>query len=274
MCKQIKYAIPEDMIAAIEFTQGTGLLPRDVLMAAAFGTLVTGYLTDGRVLYGARVMADEIQPLLDSITDIPGSMLFRGPTGWIGIPPGAATEVLVCNGAIIPPGWTDPAIGTLKGAALTEPAQTAQGTYPARCKGTYLTPLWDMAFRSLAWAGAQDATATYAIAVYELSGDTISAIVADFTGLTWPTSSDQWAGIVLPAPVPLTQGQPYCIALRATNKAPTYAIALDYGADALLGAPLTGTATLGEIDSAAPAIGDTFTTFASLHQAFRLGFTW
>jgi hypothetical protein len=274
VCKQIKYAIPEDMIAAIEFTQGTGLLPRDVLMAAAFGTLITGYLKDGRVLYGARVMADEIQPLLDGITSIPGSMLFRGPTGWIGVPPGNPGDVLTYQGSAQPPAWTDPTFGTFTGAATSSAIASATDTSGYACKGNFFLPIFDISLVGFTWAGDADATADYWLTVYAMSGNTIAGIASDQGPFSLPTTTQAWFAFGGLIPTPLVAGTEYVIAVRVSNKGDSYGLTMDYHLDAMYGEPNGDTGKLATLAKATPAPGDTFNVHSPQHWAQQHIWRW
>lgn len=51
---------------------------------------------------------DQLQAIMDTIGDTPGSILVRGPDRWIALPPGNLGDVLVVGDGGVPE-WRDPA---------------------------------------------------------------------------------------------------------------------------------------------------------------------
>lgn len=80
-----KIPMGEELQEAIRMTQATPFVPRDVITKAVYGVLYQWTDTDGVSWQGVRQMAQDASPVLDSITDIPGSLLQRGATSWVGI---------------------------------------------------------------------------------------------------------------------------------------------------------------------------------------------
>lgn len=78
---------------------------RDLLMSAAYGKLVSAIDVNGLVWKGLRTMPDPIDELLDAITDIPGSVLFRGADEWLGLAPGLAGQFLQLGLDGVTPQW-------------------------------------------------------------------------------------------------------------------------------------------------------------------------
>lgn len=103
--KLMKTATPQEYEQAIEDCANTGFLPRDLLMKAIYGLLVEAITTDGVLWQGARLVPDNIQNLLDSITDQQGSILVRFSASWQGLDPGSANEVLTINAITGMPEW-------------------------------------------------------------------------------------------------------------------------------------------------------------------------
>lgn len=85
--RAIKQAPPEEMIAAEAATANTPYLMRDFLFKAATGTLIEFTDTNGRLWMSTRVAIQNIQPMLDSISAVPGAMLIRGAGYWTAIIP-------------------------------------------------------------------------------------------------------------------------------------------------------------------------------------------
>jgi len=99
----IKSPVDKDMIAAVRLQDGTTLLWRDILMMCAQGTLWTLRTPDGNLWLGARQLSQTIQNLLDSVSDVPGTILGRTGTGWQALLPGKAGYVLTSQGENSPP---------------------------------------------------------------------------------------------------------------------------------------------------------------------------
>jgi len=59
---------------------------------------------DGKLTSNPTIAA-EVQPILDQITDVHGSILFRGAAGWQALGPGPAGRFLRTNGAGADPTW-------------------------------------------------------------------------------------------------------------------------------------------------------------------------
>lgn len=99
---------------AIELAKGTDLVPRDYLMRASYGTYYDVYLEDGTKAESYRVVAPNAQLILDQVTAVPGSILYRAAIGWIGLPPGNNSFVLTMKNGV--PLWL-PATATGGGVA-------------------------------------------------------------------------------------------------------------------------------------------------------------
>lgn len=70
------------------------LVWRDILMRASYGLLIAIVLEDGTPLVPWRIINPNPQFILDLVTDTIGSMLYRAPIGWVGVPPGSDGDVL------------------------------------------------------------------------------------------------------------------------------------------------------------------------------------
>ena len=97
-CRASIVAIDYDRIAAEAGSIGTPWLPRDILIAAMYGTLIEIRTKSGQRIVGARTVAADIQALLDQITPQLGAILVRGQDAWIGLGTGLAKQVLTSNG--------------------------------------------------------------------------------------------------------------------------------------------------------------------------------
>lgn len=109
--QNIKNVAPEVQQFAREASAGTAWTWRDLLMAWQYGHNIEVTGPDGRVYIGLRDMAIEAQTVLDSIIDSVGAVLVRTPTGWKGLIPGPAGEVLTSTGPGAPPNYAPVSAG-------------------------------------------------------------------------------------------------------------------------------------------------------------------
>lgn len=103
-----KYVPAEDQIRARELTEGTPLMPRDILIAAMAGRLVENFYIDGQ-RYVSMSLINDLTELLDLLGSEPGTVLYRGENAWAALSPGVAGQVLTSNGPGLPPTWEDAA---------------------------------------------------------------------------------------------------------------------------------------------------------------------
>lgn len=101
----IKNPAPEDYNAAITLAKGTLKYPRDVMAMAAYGTLIVAHMADGTTKWGERELATNVQAMLDSISSVAGSMLYRSPDQWIALPAGNAGDVVTTDKTTLLPAW-------------------------------------------------------------------------------------------------------------------------------------------------------------------------
>lgn len=83
-------------------SKGTQFLPRDLLIKNFYGRLFHFFLTNGERLY-PMVARNDISQLLDVLGFQPGTILFRGPEYWQGLPPGNDGQALVLQDGL--PVW-------------------------------------------------------------------------------------------------------------------------------------------------------------------------
>lgn len=108
----IKSVEPGEREAALEWSANTPYLERDLLMKAATGTLIQFTDEEGRFWMSTRIAIQAIQPMLDSISNTPGSMLVRNGNFWDFVPPPASRKVLLYNTTSHLPEWNDPIVLT------------------------------------------------------------------------------------------------------------------------------------------------------------------
>lgn len=94
---------PIALQTAMELADGSDNVPRDLIMMASYGTLYEIRRENGQLAEVYRVVAPNAQLILDQVTDVPGSILYRAQIGWIGLPPGNNSFVLTMSGNV--PMW-------------------------------------------------------------------------------------------------------------------------------------------------------------------------
>jgi hypothetical protein len=79
---------------AKNMAKGTPWVYRDILIMASYGFLYEIQMPDGSILMPYRSQNPNVQYLLDQITSVHGSILYRADIGWVGLPPGTNSYVL------------------------------------------------------------------------------------------------------------------------------------------------------------------------------------
>lgn len=112
-------SMPSNLIEmAMEMTAHATWTWKDWLMSIQYGRGLEVHFEDGTVWKGARVLADEIQQLLDTISTTPGAILMRGPTEWGVLIPSDAQDVITSNGPSALPDYLPPTGGGGGGGEL------------------------------------------------------------------------------------------------------------------------------------------------------------
>jgi hypothetical protein len=103
---------------AQEIAGNSGFTWKDVMIANFYGTSSEFVDENGVHWYGRRILAKEIQTLLDSISSTEGSVLVRTANGWAALYGGGDGKVLTINPTNHLPDWImpDPGIGSGAGA--------------------------------------------------------------------------------------------------------------------------------------------------------------
>lgn len=118
-----KWVHPYEYETARRMAIGTQLVPRDLLMRAIMGLAYEVTTPEVGTWPAARHMSTNVQYILDLVTDVVGSLLWRSPVGWIAIPPGNAGQVLTFVAGS--PEWADPSGGGGGGTVVNMPPDTA-----------------------------------------------------------------------------------------------------------------------------------------------------
>lgn len=99
-----------ELQTAKDLAGSSGYTWKDMLLSSFFGTAIEFTTSDGVLWQGRRILAAEIQPLLDSISSTPGSILVRTANGWAALYIGDPNKVLTVDPSNNLPNWL-PAAG-------------------------------------------------------------------------------------------------------------------------------------------------------------------
>lgn len=158
MVQAVKDSRPEDIIGAMEIARGTAYTWRDVLSA----------LVNGNFVQVPGVQMITTQAALDAITEAVGAILYRSPTGWIGLEPGDDFQVLQLVDGV--PKWADEAapvggITQLHGDASAGPGTGDQAIVLADTSvspGSYTLARLTVSAKGLVTLAEDDPNLTYA----------------------------------------------------------------------------------------------------------------
>lgn len=101
---------PFDQAFAEAWAPNSRYVPRDFLTQAALGLLFEFTGPVGEQFKSIIAMGGNPQATLDLISNVPGSLLWRSPNGWVAIPPGLPGQSLMLD-VVLGPVWR-PAPGT------------------------------------------------------------------------------------------------------------------------------------------------------------------
>lgn len=130
----VTLAFPWEYQTAKDLAGRSGYTWKDQLIANFFGNSLEFTDTNGVLWQSRRIMAAEIQQLLDSISSTPGSILVRTDGGWAALYPGTAEYVLTMRGDTGLPDWIAPSGGS--GGADLAPASIIQSAVAVVASGT------------------------------------------------------------------------------------------------------------------------------------------
>jgi hypothetical protein len=220
----IKKASGLDVKSAYAQTKHVHFRPHDYLAMAAFGTLNAGRTTDGQLWIGGRVAQKDIETLLDSISNVPGSVLVRTTDAWEALLPGVSAEVLTIDGLTGQPAWLPSSGGGGGASSFITTCRPIDGN---NYSGNYIdyAPLWLPAGFTVstvgAFASADQAATHWVIGLYRMSGGSPTALLSQSavqTGLV----ADTLVEAPLAAPYTAATAAPYALAFWRDNTASLY----------------------------------------------------
>jgi len=160
--------IPWEHIEAENQSIGSMWNRRELLVKAAFGNFVEITLPDGQRFASFTVMAQEVQALLDTISDQVGVMLYRAADAWIALTPGADGDVLTARGVGSLPVW-DSVPAPEAAAQWSVNGGTSNSTASNSSRGTAIFPAFDIEVTHALWMGNKQAGFTYKLTVCDMS---------------------------------------------------------------------------------------------------------
>lgn len=118
-----------DLVTLQNMAFGTTYTWRDLMIRAIYGRLYNLRYLDGTKIEAYRDVNPNPQFILDLVTDVPGSLLYRGEQGWFGLDPGPNGTVLTMDPVSRDPQWMAPATGGGNGrSAAFTPSLGPQST--------------------------------------------------------------------------------------------------------------------------------------------------
>lgn len=117
--------------------KGTLYLPRDILAKLIYGTLMRFEMIDGTYKIGVRMVANDIQKMLDGISQDVGAVLVRTKDGWAAIEPGTANQVLAIDAASNLPLWRNETSSAPEAQAALDQISSVEGSMLYRSDGAW-----------------------------------------------------------------------------------------------------------------------------------------
>lgn len=258
---QTKLIDPKQRAAAYLATDGTPWTWRDVATMLMMGTFLEITLPDGTVLESAQLTQANPQYVLDLVTDLEGSILYRADIGWVGLGRAQDGRVLtLINGF---PSWQEVSAGTIGGKQWSIPTYSTSSTTLFATKAAILQPVVDMQVTDLFFDAVLVAGASYSARLYTLSTNTISAILADKVAVTGAAGGRTALPVTLDAPVTLPAGGKYAVALSRTDATDTTSCGLNVATTDPSGVPQLPQSSGLVWAKKSPAVGDAGSSVAT-----------
>lgn len=167
---------------AVNLAKGTNFVPRDILMMTQMGTFYEIVDETGKVWRGWRFVVDNVQDVLEQLTNLPGALIMRGVDFWEYIEVGNNGDVLTIVDGV--PAYAPATGGGGGGTTITE--YGGQDILPAITQSFSSGFLRVLAVRLIngtviqsfkLYAGAAAATAKIVPVIYAFSGQNPGALI-------------------------------------------------------------------------------------------------
>lgn len=214
-----KYLISQQQVLAREASEGTPLLPRDLLTAAMYGRLWAIDIVGEGTFY-SNAMVSDVSQNLDIIGQTPGDTMARAAEGWEAVAGGETGQVLTSQGPDQKPTWAG-AAGGGGSKAFTSIELSAKNTGANSARGWVFTPLLPLSISHAVVSHTEINTATYKVVIFTTTGNTVNAVVAATPIFTGTANGDRTRLFTFDNPVPLVAGTEYVIVAVRTDAAPT-----------------------------------------------------
>lgn len=214
MAKWAASPLDLDLGTAVEMAKGTEQVPRDILMMAMQGGYYEIVSPEGIVWEQAR-MTTNAQYILDQVTDAPGALLYRSPTGWMGLLPGIDGQVLQTRGDTVIWGAPD---GAPSQQLYGRNTWAGDSTSNYGTKGAYYRPLAPHSITGLVGEIDQFRTGEFYWGVYEVdSAYTITAVVAKTLPFVKIANAVEAKPAWFNSPAPVEVGKNYALLLTRSS---------------------------------------------------------
>lgn len=200
----------------------SGYTWKDQFYAMIYGVGVEFTDVNGVVWKGRRVLAENIQQLLDSISSAPGSLLVRTPAGWATLLPGTGGKVLTMSAVTSLPDWEDPAGGNATGPAMIyapTPASTWSQAFASI--GELFHAQADLMITGLTLGlnpPAAGCVYQFAVCKFDATAQKLLEAPAYTAAVTLGTGSHaQYPYVALPAPKAINSGDDFLVMVTRTD---------------------------------------------------------
>lgn len=210
---------PLAQIDAIEGSEGTMYLPRDLLTKCAYGKLTEIHWRDGTVTYPVKLMSEEAQALLNSISITPGAILMRTASQWVGIDPGALGTVLTAQGAAGLPQWQPPQGSSGGFGWVSYDRSGNQSTSTTIHKGAAWESWSHVTVSAVAFHSASTTAERVKATICEMQDGTVAEILTDSNPVSFNGDGSKTVSIPLKKRVNLKPHTIYWIAISKLNNA-------------------------------------------------------
>ena len=219
-----KHAQTWEIESAKDQTVNSGYTWKDYYIAALYGRGVNVNFEDGTIWRSARVMASEVQLLLDSITNIPGTILYRDLTGWTYLLKGADKQVLTALDSEVGPKWQDPPTpvgATGESYTYIMPALSAETDAQSSIGEVFVSDV-DITIWNATFAIGGTLTGSYKIGIAPFDTTTQKITAAPTYGVDrslTTAGSAKWINSQFTNPISISAGQNFLVFVVRTDVA-------------------------------------------------------